>query len=69
MSESYISQLYYVKQVNQEIKALLLNFAVGPVNRFEKKPIKCYESKQLFSIWWKIYKDSKSLNQQMLKEK
>ena len=46
-------------QVNQDMKAFLFKFSGEGVNRFE--------SKQLFCVWWEIYKGNKSLNQEMLK--
>ena len=37
MSESYISQLYYLVQVHQDMKAFLFTFAGGGVKSVENK--------------------------------
>ena len=54
MSESYISQLYYVTQVHQDMKAFLFKF-VGGLNSFENKlqNAKSVNVKENLIIWTK----------------
>ena len=54
VSESYISQLYYVTQVHQDMKAFLFKF-IGGLNSFENKlqNVKSVNVKENLIIWTK----------------